>query len=125
VTGYAFVRVIFVAAVVAIVIQCAVYPIRRTFGMAVALRVLRASLYGFLGIAGACFIWGASTGELAQGLSRAGWRPLVDMGFFIGFCMFIAYFMGSRYLADELDRARAGDAVFEENVAPRELGNEG
>lgn len=121
---YGFVKVIFVSAVVAVSLQCAVYPIRHLFGMAVAWRVLRASLYGFLGIAVACLVWGASTGELPEGLADGGWNDLVGIGLFIGFTMFISYFMGSRYLADELERARQSEVASAEGARNTERGSE-
>jgi len=106
---FAFVRVIFVVALVAIGLQCAVYPVRRLLGWGAARRLLSVSLFGFLGMTAACLVWGASNGQLARGLALGGWKTLADLGLFIGFAMFIAYFMGDRYLADELERARVAE----------------
>ena len=105
-TEFGFIRVIFVAGIVAILVQCAVYPVRHWLGMAVARRMLDASLYGFLAVTAACLVWGGISGQLAQGLAAGGWRTLADMTMFFGFGMFISYFMGARYLSDELERAR-------------------
>ena len=118
---YGFVKVIFVAAITAIVVQCAVYPVRRFFGMAVAFRMLRLSLFGFLGVTLACLAWGAFSGDLAHGLASGGWKTLSDMVLFIGLMMFVSYFMGSRYLADELERAKTGgsDAAGESGTSER------
>jgi hypothetical protein len=109
VAQFTFVQVIVVAAIVAIVAQCSVYLVRWAWGMAAARQVLRWSLGGFAFVTIDALIWGAATGELAQGLSRYGWQPLLEIALFIGFTMFISYFMGSRYLVDELERAKASD----------------
>ena len=105
----AFVQVIVVAAVIAVVAQCCVYPVRRLWGMAAAYRVLRWSLGGFVCVAVVALVWGAATGDLARGIVRDGLEPGFQIVMFIGFTMFVSYFMASRYLADELERARTSD----------------
>ncbi len=121
---YGFVRAIFVGGVVAIVLQCAVYPVRRVFGIAAAARMLRLSLYGFLGLVVACLVWGTSKGELSQGLEQGGLRTLADIGLFMGLAMFVASFMASRYLADELERRSTNETAAADGCAPGELESE-
>ncbi len=124
VTEYDFIKVIFVAALLAVVLQCAVYPIRRLLGMAVAWRVLRASLFGFLGVSVASLVWGAWTGELSDALAGGGLADMATIALFIGLTMFVSYFMGSRYLADELERAKRTDGVVADGPAPPIRGSE-
>lgn len=106
----AFVRIIAVAAVMAILAQCLVYAVRRWWGMAAALRVMRGSLSGFVLVTVGALIWSWANGDLPAALVRFGIRPVIDMAMFVGFTMFVSYFMGSRYLADELERAKARDS---------------
>ena len=106
---FGFIRSIFVTGVAAVLLQCAVYPVRRLIGWGAARRLLTASLFGFLGVTAASLIWGGVNGQLAKGLALGGWRTLADLALFLGFTMFITYFMGDRYLTDELDRARVSE----------------
>ncbi len=121
-TDLGFVRVVFVAALVVILLQCAVYPVRRIFGMAAAWRLLHWSLYGFLGVVGLCLTWGIASGDLSDGVRQGGWGTIADVALFIGLTMFVSYFMGSRYLADELQRSRAENAGRTELVSGEQEG---
>ena len=101
---FEFVRVIFSAALVAIVLQCVVYGVRHLFGLKAAWIVLRASLVGFLAISVIELVSASRSGDLKTAIGTMGWSPFIDFAMFIVLTMFISYFMGDRYLADQSER---------------------
>ena len=101
---FGFVRAIFFASLTAIVLQCLVYAVRHVFGLAAARIVLRGSLIGFLAITVIALAWAGSTGDFSAAIDAMGWSPVIDFAMFIVFTMFITYFMGDRYLADQAQR---------------------
>lgn len=107
---FGFVQVVFVASLVAIALQCVVYLVRRVVGLKAAWIVLRGSLIGFLVITAGALLVAWRSGELRAAVNALGWSPVLDFAVFILFTMFISYFMGDRYLADEERRAARSDA---------------
>jgi hypothetical protein len=100
-----FVRVIFVAAIAAIILQCLVYGVRHALGIRIARIVHRASLAGFAAIAVFETVSARIGGQLESATSTMGAAPLMDFALFIVFTMFISFFMGERYLSDQEERA--------------------
>jgi len=122
VDAFPFAKVLFVAAIASIALQCLVYPVRRYFGMSVAYTLLKVSLWGFVAVAVEGIVWAGFSGSLRGGLAEAGWRPLADLALFVGFSLFVSYFMASRYLADELERARGADESAMSEAGAEALG---
>ncbi len=108
---YLFIRVIVVAALVAIAVMCLVFPLAARVGLVAAYRALQLGLWGFIAVSAAALGWAVATGEWARFSAELGIGELVQVVGFFGLFMFIIYFMGSRYLADILRRARAEAAA--------------
>ena len=105
---FTFVQVVFIASMAAILLQCAVYLVRHLFGLRAAWVVLRGSLTGFVLIAVGALLVAWRTGDLQAAVEVMGWSPVADFAMFVLFTMFISYFMGDRYLADQEQRTRQG-----------------
>jgi len=105
---FTFVQVVFTASVAAILLQCAIYLVRHLFGLRAAWIVLRGSLIGFVLIAVGALLVAWRTGDLQAAVEVMGWSPVADFAMFVLFTMFISYFMGDRYLADQEQRTRRG-----------------
>ena len=101
---FAFVRVLFVASLIAIALQCLVYPIRHLLGLRAARIVLRGSLVGFVAVGVVALFSASRSGDFDAVIGIMGWTPLIDFGVFILPTMFISYFMGDRYLAEQAER---------------------
>lgn len=102
---YAFVQVMAVAALAAILTLVVSMPLAAKVSPRAGRVLLRASLAGVLLVIAACFVWGASTGDLARFNARMGWGAWLQMGAFFAIVYFTGYRFVSMYVADKLKEA--------------------
>ncbi len=104
--SYLFIRIIVIAAFIAIPVMCLVFPLAARVGLVPAYRALRAGLWGFIVVAAGALGWAGASGEWSRFARDQGFGELVQVVGFFGVFMFIIYFMGSRYISDILRKAR-------------------
>ncbi|MGB4442344.1 MAG: hypothetical protein WBJ62_09000 [Coriobacteriia bacterium] len=102
---YAFVQVMAVSALVAILALVVSMPLAAKVSPRAGRALLRASLAGVLLAIVGCFVWGASTGDLARFNARMGWDAWLQMGAFFTIVYFTGYRFVSAYVADKLKEA--------------------
>lgn len=119
--SYLFIRIIVIAAVLAIAVMCLVFPLAARVGLAPAYRALQAGLWGFLIVAAGALGWAGTSGEWMRFSREEGFGELVQVLGFFGVFLFIVYFMGSRYLFDKLKKARAEEAAAQAAAARPEV----
>ena len=102
---YAFVQVMAVAALLAIIALVAAMPLGAKAGPRAGRALLRVSLVGVLLAIAGCFVWGASTGDLGRFNAQMGWDSWLQMGAFFGIVYFTGYRFVSAYLADKAKEA--------------------
>jgi len=94
-----------VSALVAILAVVASMPLAARVSPRAGRVLLRASLIGVLLVVGGCFVWGASTGDLARFNARMGWDAWLQMGAFFAMVYLTGYRFASAYVADKLKEA--------------------
>ncbi|MBN2848440.1 MAG: hypothetical protein JXP72_08345 [Coriobacteriia bacterium] len=110
----AFVQVIAVGAVVALVGIIVAIPTGARLGSRPGRRVLRASGLGLVVLIAGCLFWGASTGELATFNRQLGLDGWLQIGAFFGIILSTGYRFVGRYLDDRArSEKRAADEALE------------
>lgn len=115
----AFVQVMAVAGLAAIIAVVLAMPVGARLGHRAGKLLLRASLIGALGVFVACLAWGASTGDLGRFNAQEGVEAWLQMGAFWGIVYGTGYRFVSAYLTDKArvesgSAGRAGATVTEE-----------
>lgn len=119
--SYLFIRIIVIAAVVALGVMALVFPLAARVGLAPAYRALQVGLWGFLVVAAGALGWAGASGEWMRFSRDRGFGELVQVLGFFGLFLFIVYFMGSRYLFDKVRKGRA-EAVAASGIAEDSTG---
>lgn len=102
---YAFVQLMAVSALLAILALVVSMPLAAKVSARAGRVLLIASLAGVLLAFAGCFVWGASTGDLARFNARMGWDAWLQMGAFFMIVYFTGYRFVSAYVADKLKEA--------------------
>lgn len=101
----AFIQVMAVAGLAAVVAVVLAMPVGARLGHRAGRLLLRGSLIGALAAFAGCLLWGASTGDLGRFNAEEGTEAWLQMGAFWGIVYGTGYRFVSAYLAD---KARAG-----------------
>jgi len=115
----AFVQVMAVAGLAAIVAVVLAMPVGARLGHIAGRLLLRGSLIGALGVFAVCLVWGASTGDLGRFNAQEGVEAWLQMGAFWGIVYGTGYRFVSSYLADKA-RSAAGPTGRTETPAAEE-----
>lgn len=107
----AFVQVMAVAGLAAIVAVVLVMPVGARLGHRAGTLLLRGSLIGALVVFASCLLSGASTGDLGRFNAEEGIEAWLQMGAFWGIVYGTGYRFVSAYLADKARSATGGADV--------------
>jgi len=98
----AFVQVMAVAALAAIVAAVLAMPVGARLGARAGRMVLRGGLIGVVLVFAACLAWGTATGDLGRFNAEAGTGAWLQMGAFFGIVYGTGYRFVDAYLLDKL-----------------------
>lgn len=118
----AFVQVMAVAGLAAIVAVVLAMPVGARFGHTAAKLLLRGSLIGVLLAFAGSFAWGASTGDLGRFNAQEGTSAWFQMGTFFAIIYGTGYRFVSAYLTDKARSANAAGRA--ETAGAEEEGGE-
>ena len=104
----AFVQVMAVTALAAILAVVLAMPVSARLGHRRGLLLLRGSLFGALLVFTGCFAWGAASGDLGRFNAQEGTAAWLQMGAFFVIVYGTGYRFVSAYLADKARGAEVG-----------------